>query len=328
MPATDPHRRQEIEDWLDSKKVPWDYVPDVPLDTIDLEKSQQNQARVYTKLDSGRVNTYAEAIERGDVFPAVVLNRPTAKGALIAVDANHRLAAYVKAGRETIPAYVITKAAPKAVVALTFEANVKHGLPTSPEERMHQAVWLISNGASEAEAAAMVNVRQAELKRHHQRIRSDQRATEVGILRHQWEPLAQSVKGRLASIGTDEGFKAAASLAFRANLGTEEVFELVTQLNGVRSSARQVALVKNFEDQVGDRIQEQSAGNVGHGRRQSTPKQVFHMALGQLGRLPENPEAIAERFVGEERGEAAKKARNAAIQLATLADLLEAPAAV
>jgi hypothetical protein len=75
------------------------------------------------------------------------------------------------------------------------------------------------------------------------RLKADNRADEVGILRTQWDNIALSSKQRLAS--TDEGFKDAVSLTFRANLPPDVVFEVVQALNAVRSSARQQALVKS-----------------------------------------------------------------------------------
>lgn len=324
MPPVDPHRRAEVENWLDHHGVAWEYDPAVPLERIDFERSLQNQARVYTKLDLDRVATYAEAMERGDEFPAVVVNRSSVKAKLVDVDGNHRVAAYSKAEFTHIPAYVITKARPQTIVMLTFEANVKHGLPTSHEERLHQAVWLINNGASVDQAAAAVNVKSADIKKAMSRVKADQRADDVGILRTQWDGISQSSKNRLSNITTDEGFKDAASLTFRANLAADEVFELVSQCNQVRSSSRQQAIVKNFASTLGDRIQEAGAGVATGGRRQRTPKQAFNMVLGQLGTLPESPSAIAARFVGEERNEAAKRARDAAHQLTAIADELEA----
>jgi hypothetical protein len=99
----------------------------------------------------------------------------------------------------------------------------------------------------------------------------------VGILRTQWDALPQSSKSRLANISTDEGFKDATTLAFRAGLGAEEVFELVTACNAVRSSTRQQAVVKNYTSQMQDRIQETGGGvNTNAGRRPPTPKQNFN----------------------------------------------------
>lgn len=317
----DPHRRQETEDWLDHHGVEWEYQPDLDIKRIDIEKSLHNQGRVYTKLDPSRVDTYAEAMQRGDKFPAIVVNRVQRK--LVAVDANHRIGAYLKLEAPTVPAYVITKGRPATVVRMTFEANVKHGMPTTHEERLHQAVWLIDNGAAQEDAAAMVNIKVQDVRRHWARVKADNRADEVGILRNQWDNISASSKQRLSTISTDEGFAAASNLVFRANLGTEEVVELVQALQPLRSSTRQVSSVKNFADMYGDRIQEAGAGMSTGSKRARTPKQAFNMVLGQMAVLPENPASIAAKFIGDERTEAAKKARTASEQLLAIADLLE-----
>ena len=77
--AADPHRRKDVEDWLDEHGVSWEYDPALPVARIDVERSLQNQARVYQKLDPERVGQYAEAIERGDQFPAVVTHKQSAR---------------------------------------------------------------------------------------------------------------------------------------------------------------------------------------------------------------------------------------------------------
>lgn len=126
--------------------------------------------------------------------------------------------------------------APPTVVMMTFSADVKHGLPTSHEERIHQAVWLIGNGTSQEAAAAAVNIKSGDIKRAWQRVKADQRADEVGVLRSQWDHIASSSKQRLANIIIDEGFKAAANLVFRANLGSEEVSSWCRPSTGSRAA--------------------------------------------------------------------------------------------
>lgn len=322
-PLKDESRRNEIEDWLDAKGVGWEFVAELPMAEIDVEKGLNNQARVFTKLDTERVTTYAEGVARGDAFPGVILHR-SSKNKVSAIDGNHRIAAYARENRATIPAYVVLKVQPQTLVMMTFEANVKHGLPTTHDERLYQAAWLIQNGASEKQAAAAVNVKVGDVQKYWLKRKADNRAKEVGVSRTAWDAISQSARGRLANVSTDEGFKAASELTFKANLAANEVFDLVQRLNAVKSSSRQEALVKQFAGELGERIQEAGSGIATGGRRARTPKQIFNMALGQFAVLPENPESIAERFIGDERSEAAKRARGAADQLTAIAELLEA----
>jgi site-specific recombinase XerD len=44
----------------------------VPLDSFDLDESLRNQARVFSALDEEVVETYVEAVKRGDEFPGVI----------------------------------------------------------------------------------------------------------------------------------------------------------------------------------------------------------------------------------------------------------------
>jgi transposase len=62
---------------------------------------------------------------------------------------------------------------------MTFEANVKHGLPTTDDERLYQAAWLMENGASEGQAAAAVNVKAADVRKYWAKRKADTRSKAV-----------------------------------------------------------------------------------------------------------------------------------------------------
>lgn len=319
----DPHRSPAIEEWLDSYGVTWEYSGPVNLERFDFEKSLNNQARVFETLDEDTVTTYAEAIKRGDVFPAVVAHRPSARGRLVMTDGNHRLYAHRRAEMADVPTYTITKAKQTTVVMMTFAANTRHGKPTSHDERVHQAIWLINNGATQEEAAAAVQLKRSDVTKAWARVQSDNRADEAGVLRREWDAISYSSKARLNAILTDEGFRAAASLTYRANLDANQVFELVAEVNKVRSSDRQVAIVKKFEKVYSEAIQDAGAGMGTGGRRQVTPKATFRRALTSLATLPESLDVMVNLFAEAERAEAAKQARDAANQLTLIAERLE-----
>jgi hypothetical protein len=147
----------DIEKWLNDNGVEWECQHDFALDDIDREKSLHNQARIFEPLDLEVVHSYGEAVKRGDIFPAIVVHKPGRSRAVL-VDGNHRRAANDEALRTVVESYVITKARPQTIVAMSIEANTRHGKPTSVEERIHQAVWLMDNGMSKNEAAANVRL--------------------------------------------------------------------------------------------------------------------------------------------------------------------------
>jgi hypothetical protein len=123
-------------------------------------------------------------------------------------------------------------------------------------------------------------------------------------------------------IATDEGFRAGAMLAHRARLSTTEVQQLVSEVNGTKSRARQAAMVKNTEATVYiDRIRELAGGipikGPGRGRG---PKPRLGMALGSLGALPEDLTSLASLYAGPERQEVAARCRSAADRMLALAE--------
>ena len=324
----DTNRRPDIESYLDGKGVKWRYLSEVKIDEIDLEKSLRNQARIKQKVDEEVITRYVEAMERGDVFPPIIFARGgrSASAKFVNIDGNHRVISKKKAGDEvyTYGAYEVYDADPQVIVMMTFEANTKHGLPTSEEERVHQAIWLIDNGATKKAAAQAVNVPEKAINKLWNKVIADRRADEVGILRSHWDHLSQSIKNRLNTVATDEGFAALVELTYKAKLDWDEVNTFVSDINGSKSGNKQKAMVANWTQMLQDRI----AANLGGGltnasRRGATPLQRYRMTLGAVLTLPEDVNGLASQFAPQERSEAAQRAREAAKRFTALAKALD-----
>jgi hypothetical protein len=324
---SDRGRRPDIEQELtENYHVQWKYHPGVETKKFDLDKSLHNQAR-FDPVDRPTVEQYKEAVLRGSAFPAVLAWRPTPRGRLVIIDGNHRLVAHDEAG-VPIDMYEIDRDTnPQTVALLTFAMNTTHGRPTTEDERVTQAIYLIDNGASIDHASAAVNVSPRIVKRAISRGKADQRADEVGLKRNEWDGLAQTVKNRLKDISTDEGFFAAAELAFAAKLDANEVFDLVALLNqSGKSGLKQTKIVKQQRADMLDRIQAAAGGVLGTAdRKRRTPRQQVSMALGQVMALPEDDKVIIQAYSGPERQEAAENIRAVSVRLGRLADALTPP---
>jgi hypothetical protein len=325
----DTNRRPDIESYLDGKGVKWRYLSEVKIDEIDLEKSLRNQARIKQKVDEEVITRYVEAMERGDVFPPIVFARGgrSASAKFVNIDGNHRVISKKKAGDEvyTYGAYEVYDADPQVIVMMTFEANTKHGLPTSEEERVHQAIWLIDNGATKKAAAQAVNVPEKAINKLWNKVVADRRADEVGILRSHWDHLSQSIKNRLNTVQTDEGFMALVELVYKAKLDWDEVNTFVNEINGTRSGTKQKAMVTNWTEVLKDRIQANLGGGLTNAsRRGATPLQRYRMTLGAVLGLPDDVNSLASQFAPQERSEAAQRAREAAKRFTALARALDA----
>jgi hypothetical protein len=318
-------RRPDVEHDLNEKyHVQWDFLSNVSPSMFDVDKSLHNQAR-FEPLDPKTVAEYADAVTRGDIFPAVVAYRPGKSRKLVVIDGNHRLAAHQKGGRALAVYELDPETDPRTIALLTFALNTRHGRPTMEAERIAQAIYLVDNGASQDHAAAAVNLSPRILKRALTRQSSDRRADEVGLKRNEWDTLAAAVKSRLVNVATDEGFRAAAELAYAARLDAAEAFQLVGLVNSTKSGARQAEIVAQQRDQYRDRIQDSGGGVLGTAdRRTQGPKQRVALALGQITALPEDDEMILRSFAAPERETAAKRMRDAGERLVRLAGRLEA----
>lgn len=316
-------RSPQIEKYLDSKGVKWEFHENVSPGSFDLQKSLRNQARL-TKLIPSQVETYIDAMKRGDVFPPVIAHRSEDSGKLITIDGNHRLDSSRQLDRP-MDVYVVIEADPKMITLMTFEANTKHGVPTNQQERVIHALWLIDTGASRTDAAAAVGAPLAAVTKEWNRKQAERRADEVGIPRSQWDNINQSIRTRLLNLATDEVFKAAAELAYKANLTVNEALDMVTQLNETRSVTRQLAYVKNLsEGTYADRISSGAAlfGTKQGGNTRQTPKTRANSSIGMVLHMPEDVVGLASTYSPQERDAAAKKAKEAAEKLTLFANAL------
>lgn len=273
--------RAEIEDLLDSKGAEWDFVEELDTKLIDVQRSMANQARIGAPINSEQVVTYEEGMRRGDVFPAIVVYR-TSGGKYVVIDGNHRVAAALSTGYK-LAAYILDarKTPAQVIVMLTYEANTRHGLPTSQAERARHAVYLIENANETIKnAAARMNLPTHYLSRFYSQHRADQRATEVGIPPTQWRDLHVGSRERLNALADDNVYKAAVEYAFRARLTAVEVGELVTTLRTLKTSEDQLEAIQRAKEEQADRLAAVATGEVRPRRvRQGGPRQSLRSAI-------------------------------------------------
>jgi hypothetical protein len=300
--------------------VKWTFHADVPLDAFNEDASMGNQVR-FNPINDATVDQYAKAMEEGAKFPPILVHQKYNK--FVRLDGNHRVMASRKVGSKGVHVYEAHVSGQQAVL-LAFKANNRNGLPNTEEERIAHGIYLLRSGASLKTAAAEVVVPERALRAAWLKQEANARADEVGLLKREWESLTATVRGRLKNISTDEGFRAAALLCYKAKLGVDEVTELVTEVNQSKSGRKQESVVKAWSDAFAERIA-QAAGGVlsdgGRGRGR-TPRQTLGLALGSLGTLPEDMGSLAELYVGDERQETAAKARATGERLLVLADKL------
>lgn len=313
-------RREDIEEDLTSLGLKWRFNADGSISDIDMTKSLANQARLGEPLNEERVETYKEAIRNGAKMPALVVDFTGRKRKGIIMDGNHRAVASAQADYDIFARYEVVEGDAAAITLYTFRANTKHGLPNALEDRIEHAIWLIESGVSQAAALKQLQVPRTAFHKAWYRHLADRRADEAGIDRTLWDALPGSSRSRLQNIKADETFIAAATLAQRANLGHDEVQELVAELNSTTSINKQTQIIEARTAAYTDRIQAQAGGVLARGKSKKpmTPKQRWAIALGSIAALPE-PATVAKQLAGAERAEYKKRLNAAADKLRTLA---------
>lgn len=201
---------------------------------INRKQSELNQARIAKPIDEDVVVIYAQQMNDGDDFPPIVVYK-TAQG-FIVMDGNHRVAASDIADRASIQAYVVRDPSPAQIQAYTFEANTKHGLPTSLQDRLQQAIFLHEQGVTVREAATRLGVNPNQLTHALDTYFADQRFQRLGI--RKFDKLSMSAKRKLDSVHSDVVLKDVAELAIDASMNLDDIARLVRDVNAIRSGER------------------------------------------------------------------------------------------
>lgn len=234
----------QIAEWLESHGATHT-TETIYLVEIDDRRSLQNQAR-FQALDERLVITYTEAMTSNAKFPPIVVAK-TSHGYLV-IDGNHRVAAARLAGKTSLAAYVITDATERQIHVLTFDANTKHGMPTTADERKAHAVYLVDTaGVSQRDAATMLNIPLRELNAELTLNRINRRLAALGVERY--EDIARSTRSRMDNVRNDKVLKALADLVIRARVGHQGVDDLVNDINKQPDEAAGLAVVAAGEEQ-------------------------------------------------------------------------------
>lgn len=289
-----PPKNEAIEKQLADKGVAYS-LAEINLEQIDEERSRNNQARIATPLVSSVVETYVAAMQRGDEFPPLLTYKLKSGDRYVIIDGNHRYVAAKAAGVKTLWVYVVAQDTPSELITmLTYEANTKHGLPTSEAERARHAVYLIENaGESIKNAAARMNLSQSFLAKHYTKVRSDTRAGQCGIPEARWHEMSPSIRARLNSLSIDETFKAATEYVIKVRLNTEETESLITRLNKEGSVVEQLRLINQEEQANQTRIRDVVSGKLRPKQQTMTgPRRTFYNSYVQLNAVSASDTAL------------------------------------
>lgn len=308
-----PQQDTRVEAWLDERGVKYTYTPGLALSTIDMEASLRNQARVTVEpISQDFVGSYAQAMENGNTFPPIVVWE-SGKDTWTVIDGNHRVAAALQLGWDELPAYKVSTTDEKVITLLTYEANAKHGIPTTPGERIQQALHLIDAGVTGADASRLLGVGYSNLVNRHRSLRAKRHMNALGI---DATGLGEGVINRLASIHNDRVLREAAELARKAGMKVGPVNDLVTRVNAERTEDAQMQVVRDEFDRRKGEIG-QMAGFV----RMPNSVRRWASVVGQVVALEMSQEDV-DRLTDEYRKNLYERALDAQKRLDQLVKVL------
>lgn len=259
----------------------------VALSAIDKEASLKNQARVSAPLHEDAVLLYGVAMEAGQEFPPIIVYK-NSNDMYVVVDGNHRVAGAEVAGVTALTALVIQNPTPNMIQALTYEANTKHGIPTTIDERVQQALHLEISGMPRGEAAKALGIPESRLAGAAELQRVDMRI--FHIKRAALGELSIQARRRLGNIRNDNVLAAALELVTSSRMSAIEVNDLVSKINRQSTEADQMLEVQREVGRQATKVAATAGGKV------ALPQAIVELnrALAAVDRL--DPEAIAKAW--------------------------------
>jgi len=285
-------RVEAIEQWLDSHGATYD-LRTIKSEQVDRAASHRNQARIAEPVNEETAVLYGAAMEQGDLFPPIVVSLGR-DGKAVVIDGNHRVAGYDLTGAKSFEAYVLSNLTDAQRSVLTFEANTKHGLPTSLQERLRQAIHLVELGTTHKEAARMLGLPLARVANAVNRNDVDRRLQSLGVER--WDRLPATARARLYAIRSDKVLKAIVDLAVSTKMPGTEIDKLVVRVNAASrgDDEKQMAVVEAEKSTKVEEIKATAGGRVGWSRQAL----ALNSILSRTVRL--DPYAIGHDSIGED----------------------------
>ena len=229
---------------LDDAGVAYKFVTSIKIDAVDFKTSQNNQARLSNPIVEETKNNYKVALENGDVFDAVILEKVNNK--YIVLDGNHRLQAAREAGFKewSFGAYVVIEMGSKQKMNIIYTANIRHGLVITNNDRIAHAIFEIENGAEAKMIAKKYNIAYASLNQYAYIHKGHTRAATAKITNI--KAIADTCYLSLNSIKDDDVFALAVKVCIRLKMTTDECKALVLSLKEITKYDKQMAYLNEY----------------------------------------------------------------------------------
>lgn len=246
-----------VEQWLEKEGVEWHYEPDISLTKVDREASLKNQAR-FKAINQDHVIELAIAVEQKYDLPALV-GYYNKERRIVIIDGNHRMEAYILAGKTKSDFYILDTAYSWVTDRLTRLANMKEGWPPTREEKLNHAIHFVRVQNMPVETAAKnCGLRPSTVFSALYAAEVGERLSKLGFD----EKLYPSTLEGLYRIKQDSALLGSAKLIHEAQLTGDEVAELARRVSKASSEKAQEAILNDLRHQFKYRIARARAGQI------------------------------------------------------------------
>lgn len=237
--TSNPAMSQQIEQMLTTRGIQYDFEPNVQIAEIRL--AEGNQVRLAENRERReQVQKYSVAMKHGAQFPAIVLN-----DRLERIDGNTRLAARIKNGDTTIPAYICHNLTPLQARSLSVELNQSNGLAMTEVEIRRFVNGAVAEGhsADTRNLSRMTGFSETKLQRWVAESQFNARADREQIEERHKDALPSSTRAALNATRLATVFRDITQLAADARIPAADVKKLVAQANQASSESEALAIV-------------------------------------------------------------------------------------
>lgn len=234
-----PAMSQQVEQMLTTRGIQFDFEPNVQISEIRLAEGFQVRLTEHREPKE-QVAKYSVAMKHGAQFPAIVLN-----DRLERIDGNTRIAARVKNGDITIPAYICHNLTPLQARSLSVELNQSNGLAMTELEIRQFVDGAVQEGqhADIRSMSRMTGVTETKLQRWVAETQFRIRAEREEIDERHTDVLPPSTRAALNAVRLAAVFRDITHLAAEARVPAAEVKKLVAQANAASSESEALAIV-------------------------------------------------------------------------------------
>ncbi|GEM_PF-5215176 len=267
-----------IENWLDHQKVDWQYIAEMPIESIDKEKSLANQSRLGEKLDKNYVDRLIQAKIDQMLIPALIGHYEGSK--IVLNDGNHRLDAAVAVGDKAIDVYLIKGDDSRGQERITRAANLPGSKGMPHEHVIEHAKWYVRDrGWAIKAAAAYWGLKEYVLKAALDVDAARLRMGELGVSEKKH---SAAMMMRIADIPSNPVATEMEKLVSEARLTVEEASPHISKVRQARSDLDGIKMVKEWRKGYADRIGAIPPVGTKKPLRSLTPERKFMRGLRQV----------------------------------------------